>query len=129
MPKKDFRDGKDWDVFVRDKYTCRYCGLSIWALNQGGYANRWDLFVADHLKAGKGKDAVEKLDTVMNLVTACAGCNAIKGYTFDREYEGPAPTTLEEQERLVRQANEHIKARRGKFLPDAMEMQKEAGLL
>jgi hypothetical protein len=37
MSKKDWREGLDWDVFVRDKYTCRYCGLSIAAFN-----NRWD---------------------------------------------------------------------------------------
>ena len=124
MSKNDWRDGADWDVFVRDKYTCRYCGLSIKAFN-----NRWDLFTADHLKARKGKNDVDNLDTVMNLVTACVGCNAIKGYTFDRNYEGPAPTTLAEQETLVQQANEHIKARRERLVPDAIEMQREAGLL
>lgn len=124
MPKKDFRNGLDWDVFVRDKYTCRYCGLSIRLL-----PNRWDLFRADHLKARKGKDKAGELDTPMNLVTACAGCNTIKGYTFDREYDGPAPTTVEEQEKLVQLANEHIKARREKFIPDAIQIQREAGLL
>jgi len=129
MPKKDFRNGLDWNVFVRDKFTCRYCGLSMSALSPIGYLNRWDLFRADHLKARKGKDKVGELDTLLNLVTACAGCNAIKGYTFDRKYEGPAPRTLEEQERLIQLANEHIKAGREKFVPDAIEMQKEAGLL
>ncbi|HTA60300.1 MAG TPA: HNH endonuclease [Candidatus Baltobacteraceae bacterium] len=129
MSEKDWRNGLDWKVFVRDKYTCRYCGLSISALNGAGHVNRWDMFRADHLKARKGKDKAGNLDTVMNLVTACAGCNAIKGYTFDRAYDGPAPQTLEDQQRLVQQANEHIKAGREKLVSDAIQMQREAGLL
>lgn len=114
-----------WEVFVRDKYTCRYCGLSISTLNQIGYVDRWDLFCADHVKASKGDSS---LDTFMNLVTACLGCNAKKGSTFDRQYDGPAPITLEEQEALVQQANEYIRAEREKWAPDVKQMQRDAAL-
>jgi HNH endonuclease len=121
MPKKDFRNGLDWDVFVRDRYTCRYCGLAITAFD-----NRWDLFVADHLKPRNAKNNAGGPDTIMNLVTACVGCNALKS-NFDPTNGGPAPETKQEQERLVEIAKGHIKTRREKFVPDAIEMQREAG--
>jgi len=117
MPKDDWRGGLDWDVFVRDRYTCRYCGLSIKA-----FKNRWDLFAADHLKPRNPKSKTGGPDTVMNLVTACVGCNALKG-NFDPTNGGPPPETAEEQERLVQIANGHIKAKRDKFVADCIAMQ------
>ena len=129
LPKMKWREGKDWDVFVRDKYTCRYCGLSMTTLNEMGYVNRWDLFIADHLKCRNLKGSKGGPDEVINLVTTCMGCNRIKGYTFDRAYKGPAPTTLEEQEKLVQQVNECIQAERKKWVDDCIAMQKEAGLV
>jgi 5-methylcytosine-specific restriction endonuclease McrA len=121
MPYKDWREGKDWQVFVRDKYTCRYCGLNIAA-----FGNRWDLFV-DHLKPTQIRGTVAGPDTTMNLVTACMGCNRLKG-GFDPTSGGPAPETKEQQERLIHVANGHIKARREQWVSDATEMQREAGL-
>jgi 5-methylcytosine-specific restriction endonuclease McrA len=121
MSRSEWRGGLDWDVFVRDKYTCRYCGLHIKTVN-----GQWDLFVADHLKPQSV--AVGGPDTIMNLVTACMGCNRLKG-GFDPTEGGPAPDSKEEQERLVEKANTKIKERRDQFTKDAQEMQRQASTL
>jgi 5-methylcytosine-specific restriction endonuclease McrA len=127
-PKDYWREGKDWDVFVRDKYTCRDCRRSMTALNQIGQVNRWDLFTADHLKCRNRKGNEVGPGEVINLVTACMGCNRIKGYTFDRTYKGAAPTTLEEQEKLVQEASQYIKVERERLAADCIAMQREGGL-
>jgi 5-methylcytosine-specific restriction endonuclease McrA len=122
MQKKNWRDGLDWDVFVQDKYTCQYCGITISALD-----NRWDLFAADHPKpqARGGKD------TVMNLVTACVGCNALKSRRarFDWAYDRAEPETEEEQKRIVEVVKGYIKVHREKLVADCIAMQRDAGLL
>jgi 5-methylcytosine-specific restriction endonuclease McrA len=119
MAKKDFRGGVDWDVFVRDKYCCVYCGLDMMVIG-----NRWDLFAADHLvpKAKGGPD------TLTNLVTACLGCNRLKsGFDPTNTEDGIETLTEGSRNRLIERARKHIESERRKWDADAQAMLKEAG--
>jgi hypothetical protein len=59
---------RDVRVFVRDKFTCAYCGYVADTFE------KWRYLTVDHfIPKSKGGS-----DTVENLVTACMDCNVIK---------------------------------------------------
>lgn len=116
--RKEWGGGISWDVLVRDKFQCQYCGLDAAALG------RWDLFDPDHLIPGaKGGPY-----TLLNLVTACMGCNKLKaGY----DPSGPCaccadPLTEESRLRLIRRSKDHIDAKRARWEADFQAMLREA---
>jgi hypothetical protein len=116
MPRSDWGGGIRWDVHVRDCCRCVYCGLDTKLL-----ANRWDLFTTDHLVP----DAAGGPYSVVNLVTACLGCNALKS-GFDPTNNGTDPLTEESRERLIQRGKEDIETKRRKWHGDAVEMQSQA---
>jgi len=67
MARKSISKKRRFEIFKRDKFTCQYCG-----------AVSPDVILhVDHItpvKEGGGDD-------ILNLVTACAGCNLGKGAT------------------------------------------------
>lgn len=54
--------GMRWDVFSRDGFRCRYCGISV---DEGATLH------ADHIVARSAGGPT----TLENLVTACLDCN------------------------------------------------------
>lgn len=88
MPKRKALSKKvRFEVFKRDSFTCQYCGAA---------APETVLHV-DHIKPvakGGGND-------IMNLVTACAGCNGGKGAT-----ELSDDTAVQRQKRQMDELND-----------------------
>ena len=118
MAKKDWRGGIDLEVFVRDGYRCVYCGLDLIA-----HGDRWDLFAADHLVPKSKRGA----DSLLNLVTACLGCNRLKsGFDPEKTKDGIDALTEESKSRLIERAKVHIESERRKWAADAQSMLKEA---
>lgn len=75
----------DWDVYIRDKLRCVYCGLD-------GMSDPrvWQQLCIDHLIASKngGKDDFE------NKVVACARCNTLKGPAKLSTNESPGNASM-----------------------------------
>jgi hypothetical protein len=89
--EEDYFNGpeKRKEIFERDKYICRYCGVKVTPENA-----TLDHFIPQHLGGGHNKE---------NLNTSCLICNSIKsGKTFDEA----APLLLKNmQERRTRIQN------------------------
>ena len=111
----DWGGGIRWDAHVRDGYRCVYCGLD------GAVLKRWDLFTNDHLVP----EATGGPYTLLNVVTACLGCNQIKS-GFDPTDKGLDPLTEESRNRLISRAKEYIEAHRKEWEADFQEMLREA---
>jgi 5-methylcytosine-specific restriction endonuclease McrA len=94
------------DVFARDEYRCVYCG-EVFAP---------EALTVDHVQARvRGGDR-----SGGNLVTACGGCNTLKGHRRLAEFLLAEPTAHEHFRRLARhvwprhlRALEEEMARRG----------------
>lgn len=66
-------------VWIRDRYRCRYCGVSVLAPGPN-IPNEMAATVDHKVPRSKGGD-----NTKDNLVTSCARCNAAKA---SDDYEG-----------------------------------------
>jgi 5-methylcytosine-specific restriction endonuclease McrA len=67
MPKEDW---PDWNIYVRDKCTCQYCGMS-----GIGDFDKFRHLSIDHIKPrAAGGD-----DSEANKVVACKRCNELLG--------------------------------------------------
>lgn len=115
MPKDDWGGRIRWDVHVRDGCRCVYCDLDMATLK------RWDLFTNDHLVPKKKSGPYER----QNLVTACLGCNQLKG-SFDPTNNGTDTLTVESRGRLIQRAKDHIEAKRRMWDSDFQEILSEA---
>ena len=96
METKPLRSSRYQSIFLRDKFTCQYCGLDM--------SNDLDTFwhgvlSIDHIKPKKHGG---KIDDPSNLVTCCHACNINKR---DRRCE-----TIEQGREIIRE--ERTKAER-----------------
>jgi 5-methylcytosine-specific restriction endonuclease McrA len=117
MPRKDWGIGTRWDVHVRDKCRCVYGSLD------GADGYRWDLFTNDHLVPFSRGGSYE----MVNLVTACLGCNYLKADYDPREND--EPVTLENTPRLIQKAKDEIDRRRRLWQDDFRAILRQAGRL
>lgn len=87
----------DWDVRVRDKSTCQYCGLS----GLGNF-DIWMNLTIDHIvpSCRDGNDAAE------NKAVACVYCNSLKGSYL------PAGSTREQR---IADARQHVQEKRERW--------------
>lgn len=79
------------EVWTRDNYVCRYCGLDMSELYQqylrGEISRTEALITVDHVKP-KRPDEPFRRSTKDNLVTACISCNKKKGgYTSLKNHQ------------------------------------------
>ena len=76
------------DVFARDGYRCVYCGQLFPS----------ESLTVDHVQARvRGGD-----NSAGNVVTACGGCNTLKGHRRLAEYLAAEPVARENFFRLAR---------------------------
>ena len=91
------------DVFARDDYRCVYCGE--------GFES--DALTVDHVQARvRGGDR-----SGGNLVTACGGCNTLKGHRRLAEFLLAEPAAHENFRRLAR----HVWPRHLRALEEEIE--------
>jgi hypothetical protein len=119
----------NWGVFIRDKCTCRYCGLS----GRDNFAV-WRQLHLDHI-VPKGLVPDKFYEAAENKVVACSHCNTLKSRVDKkRQREQGAPSSsLTWEEFLAKvkeykaQAESHLEERRIKDQPEFKEMMVQIG--
>jgi hypothetical protein len=96
-----------WELYVKDRFQCVYCGLN------GRAQQAWWIFTDDHIVPRK----LGGLDESLNLVLACSGCNSVKKH-FDPTEGGRDPLTPESKERLIERARQYIMQKRAVYADD-----------
>lgn len=93
--------GDWWDIYVRDKCTCVYCGFqghTLLALRQ---------FEVDHLIP----QGVGGLNVVENKVLACRHCNEIKSNFDPSDGETKLPRSTDHRQSLIERTKRYISDR------------------
>ena len=105
----------DWDVYVRDKCRCVYCGFD------GTSLPNWGQLQIDHLIPRRSGGPLEP----GNKVVACADCNRLK-HAFDPSSGNHSLLDNEEgRETLIKAAAVYIQRRRSEELPHFKIMMEE----
>lgn len=97
---------EDSDIYIRDKSTCLYCGLSgMWNLGI------WRQLEIDHI-IPETKDKKEYGPNIPeNKVVACHRCNNLK-HGYDPSEGNPSiELSKENRQKLISKAREHIRDR------------------
>ena len=113
MPKETW---PDWDIYVRDRCVCAYCGLS--GVDQ---FETWMQLVIDHIVPRCTGGA----DNPQNKTVVCQTCNRIKG-RYDPRKASNRPSSPSREE-LIGAVRMYMNERSGKaaYLPDFAQMMKE----
>ena len=93
--------GDWWEIYVRDKCICVYCGFV------GHTLLAWRQFEVDHLIP----QSVGGLDVAENKVLACRHCNKTKSHFDPSDGQVKSPRSVEHKQSLVERAKSYIRDR------------------
>lgn len=108
----------DWEVYVRDRCVCVYCGFD------GRTLQSWYQLAIDHLvpRSAKGPDTPD------NKVVSCISCNMAKGQIDPRKQISEKiqfPLSDSERAKLIAAAQSYIGCKIGQGDPADFELMME----